>query len=189
MIWRCNTWRRHCNTSNTLLQGFQNQCRVHCSPPTSWVPKTLCHCTVFLPLGPTVILFLLRWKAYIWICLRKNTKLKTRQVAMSPILLYGNNWVFFFPYAPTLEHRANFSVSWLFTDGRTPWTGDQLVARSLPKHRKRIHTSNIHALNGIRTHDLGFRTSEDSTCLRPLDYSDRQMKQNIWRRFIFKNMT
>jgi hypothetical protein len=22
-----------------------------------------------------------------------------------------------------------------FTDGRTPWTGDQLVARPLPKHR------------------------------------------------------
>jgi hypothetical protein len=36
-----------------------------------------------------------------------------------------------------------------FTHGRTPWTGDQLVARPLPKHRKtqtqnkHIHTSNI----------------------------------------------
>ncbi|PNF19818.1 hypothetical protein B7P43_G14295 [Cryptotermes secundus] len=42
-----------------------------------------------------------------------------------------------------------------FTDGRTPWTGDQLVARPLPKHRttqtqnKRIHTPNIHVLFGI----------------------------------------
>jgi hypothetical protein len=35
-----------------------------------------------------------------------------------------------------LEHRADFSVSWSFTDGRTPWTSDQLVARPLPKHRK-----------------------------------------------------
>jgi hypothetical protein len=43
-----------------------------------------------------------------------------------------------------------------FTDGRTPWTGHQLVARPLPKHRitqtqnKHIHIPNIHALCGIR---------------------------------------
>jgi hypothetical protein len=46
-----------------------------------------------------------------------------------------------------------------FTDGRTPWTSDQLVARPLPKLRttqtqnKHIQTPNIHALCGIRTHD------------------------------------
>jgi hypothetical protein len=45
-----------------------------------------------------------------------------------------------------------------FTDGRTPLTGDQLVARTLPKHRatqtqnKFTHIPNIHALCGIRTH-------------------------------------
>jgi hypothetical protein len=38
--------------------------------------------------------------------------------------------------APILEHRADYSVSWSFTGGRTPWTGDQLVPRPLPKHRK-----------------------------------------------------
>jgi hypothetical protein len=68
-------------------------------------------------------------------------------------------------------------------DGRTPWTGDQLVARPLPKHRTpqtqknartRTHTPNIHALSEIRTHDPGFRASEDSTCPRPLGYRDRQ---------------
>jgi hypothetical protein len=54
-----------------------------------------------------------------------------------------------------------------FTDSRTPWTSDQLVARPLPKHRttqtqnKHIHTPNIHALCGIRTYDPGFRASED----------------------------
>jgi hypothetical protein len=69
-----------------------------------------------------------------------------------------------------------------FTDGRTPWTGDHLVARPLPTHRttqtqnKRIHTPNIHALCGIRTHDPGFRASEDSSCLRPLGYRDRLIK-------------
>jgi hypothetical protein len=44
-----------------------------------------------------------------------------------------------------LEHGADFSVSWSFTDGRSPWTGDQLVARPIPKHRttqtqKKAHT-------------------------------------------------
>jgi hypothetical protein len=39
---------------------------------------------------------------------------------------------------------------------------------------KRAHTSNIHALSGIRTHDPGLRASEDSTCLRQLGYRDRQ---------------
>jgi hypothetical protein len=29
---------------------------------------------------------------------------------------------------PFLEHRADFSVSWSFTDGGTPWTSDQPVA-------------------------------------------------------------
>jgi hypothetical protein len=36
---------------------------------------------------------------------------------------------------PLLEHRADFSVFWSFTDGRAPWTGDQLVTGPLPKHR------------------------------------------------------
>jgi hypothetical protein len=46
-----------------------------------------------------------------------------------------------------------------YTDGRTPWTSDQPVARPLPTHRttqtqnKRIQTPNIHALSGIRSHD------------------------------------
>jgi hypothetical protein len=47
-----------------------------------------------------------------------------------------------------------------FTDGRTPWTSDQLVVRPLPKHRttqtQNKHTPNIHALCGIRTHDRSF---------------------------------
>jgi hypothetical protein len=60
-----------------------------------------------------------------------------------------------------------------FTDGRTPWTGDQLVARPLPKHRINAYTPNIHALCGIRTHGPGFRPNEDSTCLKLLGYRDR----------------
>jgi hypothetical protein len=59
-----------------------------------------------------------------------------------------------------------------FTDGRTPWTSDQLVTRHLPKHRttqtqnKHIHIPKIHAICGIRTQYPGFRASENNTCLR-----------------------
>jgi hypothetical protein len=55
---------------------------------------------------------------------------------------------------PLIQFRNHF-----FTDGRTPWTSDQLVTRLLPKQRttqtqnKRIHTPHIYALSGIRTHD------------------------------------
>jgi hypothetical protein len=46
------------------------------------------------------------------------------------------------------------------------------------KHRINAHTqtSNIHALSGIQTNDLGFRASEDSACLRPLGYRDRRFQ-------------
>jgi hypothetical protein len=87
---------------------------------------------------------------------------------------------FFSSLAPTVEHRADFlSFMIIFTDGRTPWTSDQLVTRYLPKHRtartqnKRIQTPNIHALCGFRTHDPGFGANEDSTCPRPVGYRDR----------------
>jgi hypothetical protein len=63
---------------------------------------------------------------------------------------------------PLIQFRNHF-----FTYGRTPWTSDQPVARSLPKHRKiltqnkRIHTPNIHALSGTGTHVPSVRASED----------------------------
>jgi hypothetical protein len=75
---------------------------------------------------------------------------------------------------PLIQFRNHF-----YTDGRTPCTSDQPVARPLPKHRttwtqnKRIHTPNIHALSGIRAHDPSVRASEDSSCLRPRGYCDR----------------
>jgi hypothetical protein len=74
-----------------------------------------------------------------------------------------------------------FSYMIIFTDGRTPWASDQLVARPLPKCRttqtqnKHIHTPNIHAFSGIRIHDPRFRASEDISCLRTLGYCDRLM--------------
>jgi hypothetical protein len=41
------------------------------------------------------------------------------------------------------------------------------------KHRINAH-KNVHVLIGFRTHDLGFRASEDNTGLRPLGYRDRR---------------
>jgi hypothetical protein len=100
-----------------------------------------------------------------------------------------------------------FSFLILQTVGRTPWARVQLVAKPLSKHRttqaqnEHIHTPNIHALCGIRTHDPGFRESEDSTWLIPLGYRDRlllitlhnldrkmQRRSLMWRiqhRFVF----
>jgi hypothetical protein len=49
-------------------------------------------------------------------------------------------------------------------------------SQGLPVHRHRkthIQILNIHALSGIRTHDPGFRASEDSACVRALGYRDR----------------
>jgi hypothetical protein len=67
-----------------------------------------------------------------------------------------------------------------FTDGRPPWTSDDLVARPLSEHRttqtQNTHIPNLHVLCGVRTHDPGFRACEDSTCFRLLDYRDRQNK-------------
>jgi hypothetical protein len=70
-----------------------------------------------------------------------------------------------------LQFRNHFC-----TVGRTPWTGDQPVARPLPTHRT-THTQTSMLLSGIRSHDPSVRTSEDSSCLRPLGHCDQ-----LWRR-------
>jgi hypothetical protein len=88
-----------------------------------------------------------------------------------------------FPVDPTLEHRASvkrfLSLHFLNpkTVGRTPWTGDQPVARPLPtqdstntEQRKTV----IHALSGIRTYDPSVRASEDSSCFRPRGQCERR---------------
>jgi hypothetical protein len=41
------------------------------------------------------------------------------------------------------------------------------------KRRINTHNADIHALSGIRTHDLSVRTSEDTLCLRPRGHCDR----------------
>jgi hypothetical protein len=59
--------------------------------------------------------------------------------------MYGGHLYFFFP--PALRSpwalASAFQFHDHFTDGRTPWTSDQLVARPLPKHRT-TQTQNKH---------------------------------------------
>jgi hypothetical protein len=56
------------------------------------------------------------------------------------------------PPSPSWALASNFQFHDHFTDGRTPWTSDQPVARPLPKHRttqtqnKHIHKQNIQYL-------------------------------------------
>jgi hypothetical protein len=70
---------------------------------------------------------------------------------------------------------AAFSVN-LYTVGRTPWTGDQTVSRTLPTQRTtqtQNKYTNIHASSGIRTHDPSVRADEDGSCLRLRGHCDR----------------
>jgi hypothetical protein len=62
-----------------------------------------------------------------------------------------------------------------YTVSRTPWTGDQSVARPLPKHGINAHNTDIDALIGIRTHDPSVLASEDGSCLRPRGHCDRPL--------------
>jgi hypothetical protein len=61
------------------------------------------------------------------------------------------------------------------TFGRTPWTVDRPVARSLlhktAQHRKT--RTDIHASSGIRTHDPSDRADKDGKCLRLRSHWDR----------------
>jgi hypothetical protein len=88
----------------------------------------------------------------------------------------------FGPWPTSMKLSVSLRFTRSETFGRTPWAGDQLVARPLPVHKHRkthIHTLNISALSDIRTHGSGFRASEDSACLRPLGYRDRLFRQCI----------
>jgi hypothetical protein len=65
---------------------------------------------------------------------------------------------------------AAFSVSWFYTQsvgllesGISPSQGRYLHTGQ-HKHRIKTHNTDIHDLNGIRTHDPSVRASEDSSC-------------------------
>jgi hypothetical protein len=78
----------------------------------------------------------------------------------------GYNIFFSQALQPPWALASDFQFHEYFTDGRTHWTSDQLVARPLPKHRtaqtqnKHIHIPNIHIFCEIRIHDPGFRAKK-----------------------------
>jgi hypothetical protein len=82
-------------------------------------------------------------------------------------------------YSPLLGLGRFFSFLILYAVGRTPWTGDQPVARSLylhtaqHKHSINAYNTDIYSLCGIRTHDPNVRASEDSSRYRPRGHCDR----------------
>jgi hypothetical protein len=74
--------------------------------------------------------------------------------------------------------RRFFSFLILYTVSRTPWTGDQPVARPLPTHRTQTQnkrTQYTHpCLRWDSTHDPSVRASIDSACLRPRGHCDQR---------------
>jgi hypothetical protein len=50
-------------------------------------------------------------------------------------LVNSGQSIYLWLYSPLLDLGLYFSFLILYTVGRTPWTGDQLIARPLPTHR------------------------------------------------------
>jgi hypothetical protein len=88
-----------------------------------------------------------------------------------------SNYYYYYSSAALCWALAVFvSFFILFTIGRTPWTGDQPVAKPPPTHRTtqtRNKRTDIHTFSGIRTHDPCVRPSEESSCLRPCGHCER----------------
>jgi hypothetical protein len=87
---------------------------------------------------------------------------------------YRNSFTFYSPRGswPLFQFHDHF------TDGRTPWVSDQLVARPLSKYRTtQTEWTYTHTKHPCLVWDLNsdpsFRASEDSSCLRPLGCCDK----------------
>jgi hypothetical protein len=72
---------------------------------------------------------------------------------------------------PLLQFRNHF-----YTDGTTPWTGDQPVAKPLPTHRT-AQTQNKRTEASV--HWVGVLASQDSSCLRSRGNSNLHLKQYL----------
>jgi hypothetical protein len=89
----------------------------------------------------------------------------------SIVSIYLSIYLFMYLYSPLLDLGRFFSFFILYTVGRTPWMGDQSVARPQHKHRINAYTD-IHALSWVRTHDSSVWASEDCSCLTPRSHCD-----------------
>jgi hypothetical protein len=79
------------------------------------------------------------------ILIRSRSKVLTHESWRTDYLIYLSIYLWLYSPLLNLGHFFNFVI--LYTVGRTPWTGDQPVARCLPTQRttqtqnKRTHTS------------------------------------------------
>jgi hypothetical protein len=84
----------------------------------------------------------------IFLCFNVSQKVLSLSLSLSlSIYIYIYIYIYIWLYSP-LNFGRFFSFLILYTVGRTPWTGDQPVTRSLPTHRtqtqnKRTQTSMI----------------------------------------------
>jgi hypothetical protein len=77
---------------------------------------------------------------------------------------------------PLIQFRSHFSLTVrLLSRVTSSSQGRYLNTRTTQTQNKRIHTPNIPALSGIRTHDPSVWDSEDSSCLRQRGYCDRRL--------------
>jgi hypothetical protein len=107
---------------------------------------------------------------------------------MLSMLNFHKLTLFFFLFAPTLEHRADFSVSLIiFTDGISPWTGDQLVAKPLPKHKITKHRINANTHQAYMPYvrfEPTIQVSERAKTVHALDRSATVTGRNFLRSII-----
>jgi hypothetical protein len=83
-------------------------------------------------------------------------------ILISPLAFSGSEFYFW-----------NLRI-YFWTFGRTPWTGDQPVASSLPTQDSTTQkNADIHASSRTRTHDPSVRAVEDRKRLRPHGPWDR----------------
>jgi hypothetical protein len=82
--------------------------------------------------------------------------------------------IYLWLYSPLLDLGRFFSFLILHTVGRTPWTGDQAVARPLPTHRT-TQTQNKRTQTSMPWVEFEptIPAFEDGSCLRPRGHCDR----------------
>jgi hypothetical protein len=85
---------------------------------------------------------------------------------------YISHTFFQWPLQPLFGPGPFLSSVIIFTQTVGPSQGRYLDTGQY-KHRINAYT-NIHAFNGIRTHDPNVRAREDSLCPRPRSHCDRQ---------------
>jgi hypothetical protein len=92
-------------------------------------------------------------------------------VSVSPCI---DRYEYLWLYSPC-EPWSLFQFLNPHTDGRTPWTGDQLVARSVPA-RRTTQTQNERTQTSIPRVgcEPTIRAGEDGSCLRPRGHCDRR---------------